>query len=576
VSTETKWASSHITGGCSTPANAVGATDGVWTTDTGNVNWTSRWAMEDPSGPITGTQQITVLVRKESAGGNDPTLNSVTLFENGASVAQLSAGGSVTSATGQTFSGNFDGSAITNPDDVEIQIATTGAGGPVANRRAVQVDSIEWTVALGSPSNEYDYTGSGGMNFGGSAPRSFVAAIVASGGMLLGGAAPVSASVAVEGSGGLTFGGAAVTSFVEGGGATEPNVYDYDGSGGILFGGSAPVSVERSEAGSGGASFAGSAPVAFSVSVDGSGGATFGGSAAMSRTASVEGSGGIGFGGTAGVLAEWSPVASGGITFGGAADVSASGTQSYSYTGSGGLELGGSAGIAAELHVTGSGGLSIGGSADESTGRNVTGTGGMSFGGAADHSASWSAAGTGGIVFGGEAETSTETGPQTYDYTGFGGIVFNGAASTSFTAAQPPEITPRLLTAKSRRLTLADHSRTLLISVRPRTLILERTGMKNYDIHHPLDKAPYGFRFRDPDGATVVSISSITILKINDVDDAPSPLGLTGDPHLIAGDTAAVWIEGGVLGAHYKLSITILDTKGRNLTESGFILVGHR
>lgn len=150
MATETKYATSHLTGSVSTPANANGTTDGTFTTDTGNTNWTSRWAMGDPSGSLTGTQTITITVRKDQSGGNDPSVTSIDLYENGSLVQNLSTGGSVTSATSQTFSGTFDGSAVSNANNVEISVATTGAGGPAASRRSVQLDSIKWDVSYSS------------------------------------------------------------------------------------------------------------------------------------------------------------------------------------------------------------------------------------------------------------------------------------------------------------------------------------------------------------------------------------------------------------------------------------------
>src|SRR3990172_10761013 len=65
AATETKWASSHLSGTCTNPNNALGTTNGTWAGDTNsNTNCTSDYAMENPSGSLTGTQTINVVARK--------------------------------------------------------------------------------------------------------------------------------------------------------------------------------------------------------------------------------------------------------------------------------------------------------------------------------------------------------------------------------------------------------------------------------------------------------------------------------------------------------------------------------
>ena len=147
AATETKWASSHITGGCTNPNNAISTTDGIWTGEVNaNISCISRYALEDPSGGITGTQTISVIARKGS-NSNNPTL-AVNLYENGSLVQSVVGGTSITSTSGQTVSGTFDASAITNQNNVEIEIVVTGAGGSGSARNSAQFDSIDWTVNL--------------------------------------------------------------------------------------------------------------------------------------------------------------------------------------------------------------------------------------------------------------------------------------------------------------------------------------------------------------------------------------------------------------------------------------------
>jgi hypothetical protein len=143
---ETLYATSHITGNFTNPDNALGAPDGVWAgVVNANTNATSRWAIGDPVNPLTsGTQTIGVLLRKGSNSNNPSVV--IRLFENGSLVKTLVASTSVTSTTGQTLSGTFTASEITNRDDIEVEVAVTGVGGSGTARNSAQVDSITWTA----------------------------------------------------------------------------------------------------------------------------------------------------------------------------------------------------------------------------------------------------------------------------------------------------------------------------------------------------------------------------------------------------------------------------------------------
>lgn len=143
---ETLYATSHLAGTCTTPNNALGVADGTWTENIDSDDWTSRWAMDDPSSSLdTGTQTIEVAGRKSTAGaGGDPAWV-ITLYENGSSVGVIGSG-SLTTDTG-TLTGTFNGSAITDETLVEIQIAATANGGG-PNECTLQVDSITWTATI--------------------------------------------------------------------------------------------------------------------------------------------------------------------------------------------------------------------------------------------------------------------------------------------------------------------------------------------------------------------------------------------------------------------------------------------
>lgn len=142
MATGTVYATSHITGTATTPTAAVGAPDGTFTTDADNITWTSRWAMGDPVGNLTGTQTITFTARKET-GTSDPTI-SANLYQNGTLISSLLASTSVTSATSQTFVATFNGSVISNGAAVEIEVTGTQTGGAASARSTVQLDAIKW------------------------------------------------------------------------------------------------------------------------------------------------------------------------------------------------------------------------------------------------------------------------------------------------------------------------------------------------------------------------------------------------------------------------------------------------
>lgn len=159
--TETKYASSHITGSFTNPNNAIGAADTVWAGQLNtNSSETSRWAMEDPSGSLSGTQTVSVWARKGS-NGNTPTI-ALNLYENGVLVQSIVGNTNVTSTSGETISGTFDGSVITNAADVEIEVVMTAAGGSPSNRNSAQIDEIKWDVSYSSsnpPTVSTDFVG---------------------------------------------------------------------------------------------------------------------------------------------------------------------------------------------------------------------------------------------------------------------------------------------------------------------------------------------------------------------------------------------------------------------------------
>lgn len=146
MATETLYATSLVSGAVSTPGNALGAPDGVFTTDVDNVSWTARFAMGNPVGnTANGNHTITVRVRKETGNGT-PTINAIRIYTSAGLLWENATGWSVTSTTGQTITAySASGLSGTDLSSVEVEIVTTGVGGSGSNRTCVQLDAITWS-----------------------------------------------------------------------------------------------------------------------------------------------------------------------------------------------------------------------------------------------------------------------------------------------------------------------------------------------------------------------------------------------------------------------------------------------
>ena len=120
MATETVYADGTVSGNVSTPANAHGADDGTWTTDSGNVDWTHRWSMGNPTLVPAGTQTIRVLARHDDgAGSGQPTI-AVSYAINGGAATEIVAATSMAAAThpnGTWLEGTFDASVLGAGDE---------------------------------------------------------------------------------------------------------------------------------------------------------------------------------------------------------------------------------------------------------------------------------------------------------------------------------------------------------------------------------------------------------------------------------------------------------------------------
>ncbi len=140
-------------GACLTPANAIGAPDGVFTENADQTNWAARWGFTNPVNPLTTdqTHTCTVTLRRSAAGGNDPTVQ-VDLYSAGALVTNIvPAGTTITGDVSTTRQGTFTTANVTNVNDLEILVTATGSTGKTTVRRNVQVDGFAVAVDTSPP-----------------------------------------------------------------------------------------------------------------------------------------------------------------------------------------------------------------------------------------------------------------------------------------------------------------------------------------------------------------------------------------------------------------------------------------
>lgn len=137
------------------PNNAWGASDGVYTGNTGNTSWSARYGMGDPVDTVLDTTQtVDVIVRRSATGGNGTPTCTVELYESGTLIRALATNFALGTVDGpQTISTTFNGSEITSGANVEIRVVASGNGGG-PNARTVQVDSITWIADTGTPLEE--------------------------------------------------------------------------------------------------------------------------------------------------------------------------------------------------------------------------------------------------------------------------------------------------------------------------------------------------------------------------------------------------------------------------------------
>lgn len=264
MAAETLYAVSGGTG-VTTPANAYGAPNGVFTTDAGGVSWTAAFDMGDPSGPVAAgsTQTVTITVRKNSSLGNNPTVTNIEVGDGTTwtPVSGVTFPVAVSNATlGQTIVGTVPAAAIpANAALTQIRVTTVASGGQTSSRRAVQLDAVRWdTTTSEAPAT---ITGSGAVT----APA---ATATGAGGVVLTGAAAASGPAAsADGAGSLSLAGS---------GAGAAPVATADGEGGLAVSGAgaaaAPAPAAAGTGSIGNPAITGSgSPAAPAAEADGSG-----------------------------------------------------------------------------------------------------------------------------------------------------------------------------------------------------------------------------------------------------------------------------------------------------------------
>jgi hypothetical protein len=136
----------------SSGANAEGATDSVWTTDTGIVTWEGQWTMDYPASATvcSGDQTFTIRARKNTGGGSNGAI--IEFYTDATDNLNCSSNLAGTHCSSTTITSEIGQDVVCTltcnelPDtwpqiQVEIVGQTGGSGGAA---RAVQIDSIVW------------------------------------------------------------------------------------------------------------------------------------------------------------------------------------------------------------------------------------------------------------------------------------------------------------------------------------------------------------------------------------------------------------------------------------------------
>lgn len=112
--------------------------------DDSDSDWDARWDMSDPGADLDGTQTVECYL--ESFNGDDAEVT-MELYEAGTQVAVLVDTEPIPGG-GETFSGTFSDTDISNSADVEIRIQVATGGGMPGDRANANLGYITWTAEL--------------------------------------------------------------------------------------------------------------------------------------------------------------------------------------------------------------------------------------------------------------------------------------------------------------------------------------------------------------------------------------------------------------------------------------------
>jgi hypothetical protein len=192
---------------------------------------------------------------------------------------------------------------VAEPAEDTEQYDYTGAGGVSVGGAAVLARVKHLTpaggVTLGGLAGRVaikPYVAQGGLSVGGEAPRARARAFFPAGGVSIGGEAPRALVRAWTPSGGVSVGGAATLSFVGTGS------FEHTGAGGAVFSGAALVAAVLARAGAGGVTVAGEAARERVRAYSATGGVSLGGLAGRARVRPFVPTGGVLVDGSAGSL----------------------------------------------------------------------------------------------------------------------------------------------------------------------------------------------------------------------------------------------------------------------------------
>lgn len=156
MATSTTYLTTDFNGDSYTSTNVLGAPDDVWTTNTGNTDFTFSWSFDAfVAEGVDGDLTITITYRRDAADGGDPNINRVEIIQNTNTILTLTEN-QVPSADGLANEYVFTVANSLLEDEINpitVEVIVHGVGGNPSDRRTTQLDAMML---------EYDFTPAGG------------------------------------------------------------------------------------------------------------------------------------------------------------------------------------------------------------------------------------------------------------------------------------------------------------------------------------------------------------------------------------------------------------------------------